>query len=92
MAELDENLDEMLENQEPFREGDVPGGVPFLSSVEEDLTRPGRTGMALGEEGVGVAGDGASVASPLLGIWAAGVDVGSDVWRTVSREVCDQER
>lgn len=86
----DENFDEMFENQEPLRLGDVPGDVPVFSLPELLLAKPGRAGICLGAVGV-VVGEGTEGSLPLLVglLVTTGAGAGLD---GASRDCCDKER
>ena len=60
----EENLDEILENQEPLRPGEAPGDEPVFSLAELLLVKPGRAGICFGA--VDVVGEGAEASLPLL--------------------------
>ena len=61
----DENLDEMFENHEPLRPGEVPGDVPVLSPPELLLVKLGLVGICLGLAGA-VVGEGIEASFPLV--------------------------
>lgn len=87
---LEENLDEIFENQDPLRPGEVPGDVLVLSLAELLRVKPGRSGICLGVVGV-VVGEGTEVSFPLTeGVFVtsgAGVGLGG-----ASRGCCDKDR
>lgn len=87
---LDENLDEMFENQDPLRPGDVPGDAAVLSLPELLLVKLGRIGICLGVVGV-VVGEGTGLALPL----AVGMVIGDGAavgLGGASRTGCDKDR